>query len=156
MEPTQLNSECKDSTACCSHGEVRAVQMPHVTHCFPALSVLLKVMIASMFWQDNTSRGVDYSAMREVLTSSPLTWYPWDGDLLAAAAIPPLSKWLYLDDIILISGQSQLHGGAVGFHDIGMTVSILFVEHLMTQVKPSRVSNRHNFLKTARDRVLTL
>lgn len=73
---------------------------------------------------------------REALTSSPLTWYPWDSDLLAAAAVPPLSKWLYLDDIILISGQSQLHGGGVGFHDTGMTVSILFVEDLMTKVNP--------------------
>lgn len=110
--------------------------MPHVTHYFLAPSVLLKVMIANMFWQDSTSRGVEDSAMREALTSSPLTWYPWDGDLLAAAAVTPLSKWLYLDDIILISGQSQLHGGGVGFHDIGVTVSILFVEHLMTKVKP--------------------
>lgn len=98
-----------------------------------------------MFLHDSTSRGVDYSAQprgreggREggALTSSPLTWYPWDSDLLAAAAVPPLSKWLYLDDIVLIGGQSQLNGGGVGFHDIGVTVSILFVEHLMTKVNP--------------------
>lgn len=91
-----------------------------------------------MFWQDRISRGVEYSAQppgREALTSSPLTWYPWDSDLLAAAAVAPLSKRLYLDDIILISGQSQLHRGGVGFHDIGMTVSILFVEHLMDKSK---------------------
>lgn len=70
--------------------------------------------------------------MREPLTSSPLTWYPWDGDLPAAAAFPSLSERLYLDDIILVSGQGELHRGGVGFHDVGATVAILFVEHLVT------------------------
>lgn len=72
------------------------------------------------------------SATREVLSSSPLTWYPWDGDLPATATFSSLSKWLYLDDIILISGEGKLHRGGVGFHDVGAAVSILFVQHLRT------------------------
>lgn len=75
--------------------------------------------------------------MREALTSSPLTWYPWDGDLSATATFPSLSEWLYLDDIILISGQCQLHRSGVGFHDIGAAVSVLLVQHLRVNASKS-------------------
>lgn len=74
--------------------------------------------------------GLCCSAAREALTSSLLTWYPRDGDLPATVAIPALSEGLYLDDIILVGGQRQLHGGGVGLHDVGVAVPILLVEHL--------------------------
>lgn len=74
--------------------------------------------------------GLCYSACREGLTSSLLTWYPRDGDLPATVAISALSKRLYLDDIILIGGQRQLHRGGVGLHDVGVAVPILLIEHL--------------------------
>lgn len=97
--------------------------MAHVAQCSPAPSPPSEALIANIFFrQGNIGRGVD----------SPLTWYPRDGDLLATAAIPSLSKRLYLNDIILISGQGKLHRGGVGFHDVGVAVLILLVEHLVT------------------------
>lgn len=78
-------------------------------------------------------------------TSSPLTCYPRDGDLLATAAIPPLSKRLYLNDIILVSGQGKLHRGGVGFHDVGVAVLILLVEHLVTNGRSQLKSRATQF-----------
>lgn len=92
----------------------------------PSSRSLSEVMIANLFRHDG-SQAVDYSA-----AISPLTWYPRDGDLPATAAFPSLSKRLYLDDIVLISGQGELHGGRVGFHDVGAAVTILLVQHLRT------------------------
>lgn len=43
------------------HIEAVIIQTPHVVRCFPAPTVPLEMMIANLFWQDN-SRGVDYSA----------------------------------------------------------------------------------------------
>lgn len=53
------------------------------------LSVPLEMTIMNLFAQHN-KMGVDY--ISEPLTSSPLTWYPWNGDLPAAAALPAFSK----------------------------------------------------------------
>lgn len=39
----------------------------------------------------------------------------WDPDLFAAAAIAAVAEGLYLDDIVLVKGQGELHRGPVGF-----------------------------------------
>lgn len=114
-----------------SQREAINTQTPHVA---------LLCSRSSCFFGDDDSKsvparpqqgsGLCCSAAREALTSSLLTWYPRDGDLPATVAIPALSEGLYLDDILLIGGQRQLHRGGVGLHDAGVAVLILLVEHL--------------------------
>ena len=68
-----------------------------------------------------------------VLSGVPLTCYPGDGDLPAAAALPSLSEGLDLDDVLLVGGQGQLHGRRVGLHDVGGAVSVPLVQHLWAE-----------------------
>ena len=68
-----------------------------------------------------------------VLSGVPLTCYPGDGDLPAAAALASLSEGLDLDDVLLVGGQRQLHGRRVGLHDVGGAVSVPLVQHLQTE-----------------------
>lgn len=59
-----------------------------------------------------------------------LTGYLWDSDLLAAAAVAAVAEGFDLDDIILIKGQGQLHGGFICFYDRRAALPVPPVQHL--------------------------
>lgn len=69
--------------------------------------------------------------------SDPLCWgrqcptcNPGDGDLSTAAPLAPLADWLDLDHIVLVHGQWELQGCAVGLHHTGPGLPVLLVHHL--------------------------
>lgn len=45
-----------------------------------------------------------------------LTWYLWNSDLFAAAAITPVAERLYLYDVVLVKREGELHGGFICFY----------------------------------------
>jgi len=65
------------------------------------------------------------------------TCYPGDGDLPAAAALAPLAEGFDLDHVVLVDGQRQLQGRAVGLHHAGRppALPVQAVHHLRRHTK---------------------